>query len=389
MFSNTGRILSRELKRIRRYPSFITLMVILPVVAFTYFGFLFSEGVARDIPIAVVDDDRTSMSRTLIDMFDATPSAQVAYTVQDLGEGEKLMKQGVVSAVTYIPRDFEKNILNNRPTTVVAYVSGVNITANGLVSKDLQTVATTYSSGVEIQLLMKNGLSEAEAYTQMMPVYLDKHVMFNPYINYGYYLLPSFMPMMLMVFTLLLTVFAIGTELRNGTAGEWLETAGGRIWPAVTGKLMPYTIAMLLMGAFMNVVMYKWLGVPMEGSLAIMIIANVLFVLAYQSVGILIISLLANLRLSLSLGGGYSVLAFTFSGLTFPRMAMSTGIKIMSYIFPFTLYTDVFVDQAVRGAPIVYSVQYLGLLSLFVLLPLLCLPRLKKVATDKTYWGRL
>ena len=103
----------------------------------------------------------------------------------------------------------------------------------------------------------------------------------------------------------------------------------------------------------------------------------------------LIVSLLANLRLSLSIGGGYSVLAFTFSGLTFPIMAMWEPMQWVSRIFPFTYYTDIFIDQMLRGTPWVYSLPDLGYMSLFIVLPLLCLPRLKRVATEQKFWGRL
>ena len=91
----------------------------------------------------------------------------------------------------------------------------------------------------------------------------------------------------------------------------------------------------------------------------------------------------------LSIGGGYSVLAFTFSGLTFPIMAMWEPMQWVSRIFPFTFYTDLFVDQMLRGTPWVYSLPDLCWMSLFIVLPLLCLPRLKRVATEEKFWGRL
>ena len=118
-------------------------------------------------------------------------------------------------------------------------------------------------------------------------------------------------------------------------------------------------------------------------------IGTLLFILSYQSISVLIVSLLANLRLSLSIGGGYSVLAFTFSGLTFPIMAMWEPMQWVSKIFPFTFYTDIFVDQMLRGTPWVYSLPDLGYMMLFIVLPLLCLPRLKRVCTEEKFWGRL
>ncbi|MCD8172147.1 MAG: ABC transporter permease [Alistipes sp.] len=389
MFGNTLKVLKRELGRIREYPTYITLMVILPAVSFAFFAVLFSEGVATDIDIAVVDMDRTTTSRTLVNMIGATPSNNIAYEPQDMAEAERMVREGKVLGIVYIPPRFEVDIMSNTQTAVAAYLSGLNITANGLVSKDLQTVVTTFSTGIQLQLLMKNGLSEKQAMAQVLPVYFDRHVLFNPFVNYGYYLLPSFLPMMLMIFALTLTVFSIGSELKNYTAGEWFATAGGSTGAALVGKLLPYTVAMFLMVLLMNTVMFRWIGVPLNGSIVALTVGGFLFILAYQSIGVLIITVLSNLRMSLSIGGGYSVLAFTFSGLTFPRMAMSPVLQKLSYIFPFTLYTDIFIDQAMRGAPVVYSIQYMGFLTIYILLPMLCLPRLKRIATHSEFWGRL
>ena len=104
---------------------------------------------------------------------------------------------------------------------------------------------------------------------------------------------------------------------------------------------------------------------------------------------VFIVSLLSNLRLSLSIGGGYSVLAFTFSGLTFPIMAMWPAMRYLSRLFPFTYYTDIFVDQMLRGAPVACSLPDMGYMSLFIVIPLLCLPRLRTICTEEKYWGRL
>ena len=236
---------------------------------------------------------------------------------------------------------------------------------------------------------MKQGLTEKQAMAQLMPVRFDKHVLFNPHINYGYYLSPSFMPMMLLIFTIMATIFVIGTELKNGTAREWYDTAGSSVFAAYAGKILPITAIMFLMSELMLLVIFKVVGVPLNGSLTVITISNLLFILSYQSLGAMIVTVLSNLRLSLSIGGGYSVLAFTFSGLTFPIMAMSKPMQWFCCIFPFTFYTDVMVDQALRGAPAIYSLPDMGIIALFIILPLLCLPRLRTICTNKKYWGRL
>ena len=388
-FSNTLAVLRREIYRVARQPMYWLLTVILPIVAFAFFAVLLYKGVARDIPIAVVDQDNSTLSRKVTQMIDATPTAWVAYGVQGMEEAERLMLQGKVMGIVLIPDFFEKNILNNSQTHLENYISGTNISVNGLLSKDIQTAVTTFTAGIQLQVLMKQGLTQRQAMAQLMPVRFDKHVLFNPHINYGYYLSPSFMPMMLMIFVVMVTVFAIGTELKAGTAREWLDTAGGSVFAALVGKMLPLVVMMLLMTLMMFLILFKIVGVPLNGSLTALLFGCMLFVLAYMAIGVLIVTLLSNLRLSLSIGGGYSVLAFTFSGLTFPMMAMYPWVQAFSKIFPFTFYTDIFIDQALRGAPVVDSLWDMGYIALFIVLPMLCLPRLRKICSDEKYWGRM
>ncbi len=386
---NTWAVLQRELVRMTHQPIYLTLMLVLPLLSFAFFALLFNQGVARNIPIAILDEDHTTLSRKVAQMIDDTPTAMVAYDIQDIDEGERLMREGRVMAIVQIPAFFEKCILSNTQTHIENYVSGTNITVNGLLSKDIQTAVTTFSAGIQLQLLTKQGLTERQAMAQLMPVRFDRHVLFNPYINYGYYLAPSFLPMMLLIFVVLTTVFSIGTELKNATAREWLRTADDSVGAALLGKTLPVTVGMFLLSLAMFVIIFKVVGTPLNGSLAVILTGTLLFILSYQAISVLIVSLLANLRLSLSIGGGYSVLAFTFSGLTFPIMAMWEPMQWLSRLFPFTYYTDLFVDQMLRGAPVVCSLPDLGWMSLFVVLPLLCLPRLKRVCTEQKFWGRL
>ncbi len=388
-FHNVYAVARRETRRLIHQPMYLVLMVVLPVVSFSFFAILFGQGAIRNVPIAVLDQDNTTLSRKVVQMIDETPTAMVSYGIQDMAEGERLMREGKVMAIIQIPAFFEKSILSNSQTHLENYVSGTNITVNGLLSKDIQTAVTTFSAGIQLQLLMKQGLTERQAMAQLMPVRFDKHVLFNPHINYGYYLAPSFLPMMLMIFVVMVTTFSLGTELKLSTSREWIETAGDSVWAALIGKLLPITVVMFLIGLVMLIVNFKIVGTPLNGSLAMILVGTLFFILSYQSISVLIVSLLANLRLSLSIGGGYSVLAFTFSGLTFPIMAMWEPMQWVSWFFPFTFYTDLFVDQMLRGTPWVYSLPDLGYMALFIVLPMLCLPRLKRVATEEKFWGRL
>lgn len=386
---NTYNVLQRECGRIIHQPIYIVLSLILPIVSFMFFAVLFQKGVAENIPIAIFDADHSTLSRKVTQMIDDTPTAMVSYDIQNMNEGERLMREGKIMAIVQIPAFFEKNILSNNQAHLESYISGTNLSVNGLLAKDIQTAVSTFSAGIQIQIFTKQGLTEQQAMAQLMPVRFNRHILFNPYVNYGYYLAPSFMPMMLLIFAIMTTIFAIGSELKNSTAKQWLDCAGGSVFAAIIGKMLPILSILFMVSLAMFIVIFKVLGVPLNGSATILIISNLFFIMSYQALGILIITVLSNLRLSLSIGGGYSVLAFTFSGLTFPIMAMYPIFQFLSIFFPFTFYTKIFIDQAMRGAPVIYSLPSIGYMALFIILPMLCLPRLRKICNQERYWGKL
>lgn len=79
---NTCAVMRRETGRITRQPMYFVLMIVLPVVSFAFFALLFNQGAIRNIPIAVLDQDNTTLSRKAVQMIDDTPTAMVAYGIQ-------------------------------------------------------------------------------------------------------------------------------------------------------------------------------------------------------------------------------------------------------------------------------------------------------------------
>ena len=381
-------VVLRELKRIWHFKPYLLILTVLPLLSMLLFIAIFSKGMPTDLPIAVVDNDNTPLSRKVINMIEASPETAVRYKVTSSHEGERLIRQGAAGAMVIIPANFERDILGMTPTSIGVYISGANILENGLTSKGLQTTIATFSTGLKIQILSKQGISENQAIAQAMPIRLDRHILFNPYTNYSYYLLPSFMPMMILIFTVLSTIFAIGSELKYSTAGEWLSTAQGSISVALAGKLTPTLAFMTTMAAVMFILLFEFVGVPLQGNIWILIVSCFMFILSYIAVAIFIIAITADMRLAMSLGGGYSVMAFSLSGLTFPAMAMHKTMQWFCHLFPFTYFTEIIIDQALRGAPIGNSLTQLSYMMIFLLLPLTTARRLKRIINDKKYWGR-
>jgi ABC-2 type transport system permease protein len=155
------------------------------------------------------------------------------------------------------------------------------------------------------------------------------------------------------------------------------------------GKLAPTTLALWLLSIVIGVVIFGVFGAPMQGSWAVLIVGTLALIVAYQAVALFVIALTASLRLSLSLGGGYSVLAFTFSGVTFPTMAMISWVQPFTMLFPYTYYMELYIDQAVRGSEWWLSMPKVAAMLLFCLLPLILFERLKRILVNRKFWCRL
>jgi ABC-2 type transport system permease protein len=222
----------------------------------------------------------------------------------------------------------------------------------------------------------------------VMPINIQGNIISNPYLNYGYYLAPIFMILGIVIFTMLATIYSVGRELRYRTAPDWLATANNSLVGGVVGKLLPITISMTLMSQFIYFILFVIMGMECEGSYLVLTLITILFIVVYESVVLSIIALTANMRLALSLGGGYSVMAFTFSGITFPTVAMYGVARIFSKLFPLSYFSDIFVSQVMRGAPFSYDIDNLIYMTLFLILTPLLWRRLERVVRMEKYWGR-
>ena len=381
------------LREIRRFGADRTLMIIsvvMPVVVSVLFVAMFAHGTVHNLPVAVYDADNSPTSMQLVRMIQATPSLRILKHVANAEEAQESLLRGEVNAFVYIPQGLEKNIMSNTQAEVAAYVNGAFITTSATIRRDLTTVFQAMNIGVETQLLGNQGIPASQGFQMAYPVTFEKHILFNPYGSYAYYLLPALLPLILIIMVSLTTSYAIGSEFRNGTAAQWIQTAGGKVSTAVTAKLAPYFLIFIIVMLFMNTLLYRFLGLPFKATTVSLMLAGSLFlILAYMAVGIFLVAISGNLRFSLSISMAYGIAAFSFAGLTFPMVAMYKPIAFLSHFFPFTYYLNLFVEQSMRGAPPVRSLGDIAALGIFILIGMAVLPLLKRKALDPKHYGKL
>jgi len=383
------KVVRRELDKIANNWALLFVTFVGPFFSFLLIVWIFSSGVPRKLPVAVVDMDHTSMSRQMARMVDATSIAAVNSNYVSLEEAKKAIEDGSADAVLYIPDGTEKDIYHGNSAKVALYLNNANVVKGGLINSGLRKALGTLSAGIKLQVQMKSGLGQEQAMSRVVPVQLRPVLLFNPYISYSYYLTAGLMPIILIVFTLLGSIYTIGGELYKGTGPAWLKLSGDNFAIALAGKLLPYTVIYFCVALFMNIILFNYLGMPLHGNLHTIIVGELLLILSYQFMAIFFVGLTSNMRLSLSLASAYSMLALTYSGLTYPAMGMPAFAQAVSGIFPFTYWIKILIGQSLRGEPLRNGILPMYSMLLFILLGILFIPRLKYMMLNKKRWGKI
>lgn len=385
LLSSISDVLNRELRRMVSRPIYFIGTV--GLVAFTYIFFLtfFNEGQPNKMPIAIVDLDNSSLSRQFSRNLEATQQAQIVMRLNSHKEAREEMQRGNIYAFVELKHNFSKEAISNQRPTITFYVNDGYLIAGSLLFKDLTYMSVATSSGMQRKILRAKGVEENRIMGIIQPIVLDTHLIGNPWANYGTYLLNVILPGILELLILLMTVFAIGVELKERTSREWIETSGNNMFAALTGKLLPYTIIFTILGIIGNLLLYKYMHYPLNSSIGWMFLATFLLVLASQSAGILFIGVTPVLRDGVTLAGVYGVLGVTFAGATFPIEQMPYATRIFSHFFPVRHYFNIYVNQGLNGLNIHTSILSYVLLLSFSILPFFVFKRLKKAAVNQNF----
>ena len=380
-----GASLRRGIKTLASRKIYIVMMVIVPLVSAFFFLNLMNEGLPLKVPSGMVDLDRSSMSRSVARNLRATELIEISGEYENFNDALDKVRGGEIFGFFYIPRDFQKDALAGR-TPTLSYYSNMTVFVPGTLSfKGFKTIAVTTMGGVVKTTLVSAGIGDDTAGSLLQPVVVQDHPMGNPWTNYSIYLSNSFIPCTLALLVMLVTAFSICHEIKTGSSVQWVATAGGRMWVALLGKLLPQTVVFSIVGIAMQALLYGFLHFPLNNHPMHIITAMILLVTACQAFAVGVCEIVPNLRLSLSICSLTGILSFSIAAFSFPVPQMYGAVGIFSYIVPIRYYFLIYIDQALNGIPIYFSRYYYAALLGFLLLPAVGLNRLKRHALNPVY----
>lgn len=378
-------IARREIRIITRDRIYLLSMVIAPVLCAVFFLSLMDSGLPKKLPVAVVDRDDTPVSRSITRQMDAFQQSEVVLRTTDFGQARRAMQRGEIYAILVLPEGLSRDVIRGDQPKITYYTNNTFLIAGSLLYRDLRMMSVLASGAAQLQVGTAKGQSEAQILASVQPIVIDTHPLGNPWLNYSVYLSNVLLPGVLGLIIFITTVYSIGTEIKYGGSRKLLAASGGSVSVALAGKLLPHTAIFYAMGSAILIVMYGIIGFPHLSGIWPMLLLMLLFVLAAQALGIVMIGLLPDFRLGISFASLWGVISFSISGFTFPVDAMHPVLQSLANLFPLRHYFLVYVDQALNGLPLSYSAGQLAWLAGFCLLPLPLLGRLKNTLQHAKY----
>lgn len=381
--------IKREFSKIKAN-TFISVMLFIAPLFFAFVvWYTFSAGILTNMPIAVLDLDNSDITRSITRAIDSTPSVKVKYKVQNYNEGYDLIKSGKAYALVVYPDNFKKDLNRSKRPKIIYYYNNQTILIGGVITKDIQTAVAALTKSIDAQIRMKKGMAKSAVLSKINLIKVDEHIKSNPYLNYSYFLTYAAFAHVFQVFAVLLAVWAIGTEFKEGTTKEWMKGANNSIFTAVFGKLAVYLTVLLLQMIIIYSSYILLYGAPFEGNILFTTLSTLVYILAYQLMGMAFVAILSNLRFAMSVGAFYTSLGFSLAGMTYPDMAMPLFVRIYSSLLPVKPYVNLIVDQAMKGFSFRYDLIYLFWMVLIALFGFSFIFILKKNVYNEDLWYQI
>ena len=296
----------------------------------------YGREVITKVPVAVVDLDRTPLSRELSRMIDATEEVSVASMPRTQREAERLFMNRTVYGVVVIPKDFERKVWRQDQATVSLYADAGYFMLNRQVSGGVRTAAGTLSAGVEIKRLQAVGQGPTEAMTTRNPLQVVITALGNPASGYLAYIVPA-------VFTLILQqTLLIGIILISGAPGRRKATMSGRngVVCAVLAKSMAYLLLYFAHTTYYLFIAPSFYGFRHQGDTVTIFLFVLPFFLSVIFLGLGLASLSPD-REAPMLAVVFGSLPFLFlTGFSWPQEAFPTWLRLISWLIPTTAAID-------------------------------------------------
>ena len=372
-------MLLKEFSHIRREPATIVFMLIVPVMQTVIFGYAIQQEI-ENIPTVVFNLDGRQQSRELIDSFRNTRTFAIQGSVYDEESFRRALVSGRAKVGVKIPPDYSDRLLRREQVSVQVLIDGSDSQVANTALNAAQLLGTSLSMGIArpfAESLSAAPSRDPEGHVAM-PIEVRPRLLYNPDLESSHFFVPGLVGIILQLVTLFLTSFAIVRERELGTLEQLFVTPVGRLG-LLLGKLVPYAcIGILEMLIVLSVMVYLF-GVPIHGSLFLLMGLSSLFIVCALALGLLVSTLAKTQLQAMQFAFLMMLPTVLLSGFMFPRSEMPFPIYIVSFAIPATYFLEILRGIILRGADMIDLIpQTIGLSICCVAILVLSLARFRK-----------
>jgi ABC-2 type transport system permease protein len=345
-------LLKREFRLFFQNKVLLVLFLGAPILYGVLVGGVYKKGKVTNLPIIVVDEDKSPLSRQLIDMFNENDVIYVAKVLNDPFRAKDEALKTESSVVVQIPRNFSADVNYNRSTELTLFVNASNTLTSNSAMMAVNVAASTLKAGIQIKAQQKKGVPEYVASKQFEPF---KITMIKQNIrsgNYLYFMLPGVLLTVLQQVMMLGLALSFASEFEKGTFPELVQKSNN-VFVLILVKILPY----ILMSGLIYILYYGysiWYRMPLNLDGGAFFATTILFSLAVSFIGILVSIAIPSQLKATEILMVIATPSFILSGFTWPLSQMPEWVVAIAKMIPLTHYLQIFRTLMIEKGSIEY-----------------------------------
>lgn len=363
----------KELRQVVKDEGVFMFFIVVPIMYPLLYSWIYNNEAIHEVPVCVVDQSHSGLSRELVRMCDASSDVHVAYYAQDLDEAKSLVSRQLVQGIYLIPSDFETRLLRMEQATVSVYCDMSLMLAYKAVFQTVQGV--TQVMGSRLKTKIAGNITVREEEISSLPLDYGDVALFNPQGGYGSSVLPAVL-MLILQQTLVLGIgLSAGTSREANPHRNLIPVADMRYnhpLPIVLGKFMCYAMIYAVMGTWLSAAVPRLFHFPQLATWPTLLAMMTPYVIACIFFG-MVMSCMVKYRENVMLLMVFiSVPLLFMTGVSWPQNNIPGMWQGVSWLFPSTFGARAFVRLNSMGATLndistEYRILWIQAIAYFVL----------------------
>ena len=303
-------------------------LILPPIIQLIIYGYAINFDI-RQVPFGVFDEDRTQASELLISRFTASEYFRLTDSINSEAELKGLIDRSRITLAVHIPKGFAAKIKANQPVPLQLILDATDSNTALIVAKYARTILNDYAREMLQQTLRHLNLPNK----LQTPVVVEPRAWLNPNLESKNAFVPGVVAMVVMLVSLMLTALAVVRERELGTMAQILVSPLSPL-EFLFGKTIPFILISLVDVALVTLMGIFWFEIPFQGSVAVLFIGTLAFLLSSVGLGLLISTTCSTQQQAVMAGTFVLTPAILLSGLIFPIANMAVIFQYITYVNP-------------------------------------------------------